>query len=203
MNRFLIGSAIAVSLVAGAAVAQDQAADKSADARAPHGWARMLAKVDTNKDGAVSLDEMLTAAKARFAKQDANNDGKITQDEAMAWRQQHHKMMAGNDGGPGFEGRHRGWRGRGGPDGPGGFGGPGGPGGPRGPGGMVAHLDADHDGKLTRAEFDAPFDRMDANHDGVVDQTEMKTAREAMQARFQQMRDGDGRPDAAKPDTGK
>lgn len=182
MNRILIGSAVALSLIAGAAVAQEQAGEKGV----PRGWARMLAKVDTNKDGAVSLDEMLAAAKARFAKQDANRDGKITEDEAMAWGKQRHEMMAGEQGGHHRGGMRHGWRGRGGPG---------------GPGGMLMHLDADHDGKLTRAEYGAPFDRMDANHDGVVDQAEMEAARQAMQARFQQMRDRGG-PDAA-PDTGK
>ncbi len=188
MKKLMIGAGIAATLIAGAAIAQQAAPE----AGAPHGWARMLAKVDTNKDGAISLDETLAAAKARFAKHDTNNDSKITEQEAMAWRQQHHDMMGGKRGG--------GWR-RGGEDGPGGRGGPGGPGGMGGPGAMLERLDADHDGKLTRAEFDMPFDRMDANHDGVVDQAEMQTAREMMRSRMDQMRSRGG-PDAPPPDTG-
>jgi EF hand len=44
------------------------------------------------------------------------------------------------------------------------------PGGDHGPGAMFAAADANHDGNITRAEFDAArgghFTQMDANHDG-------------------------------------
>jgi Ca2+-binding EF-hand superfamily protein len=36
---------------------------------------------DSNKDGVVTLDEAVAAAKARFAAADANKDGKLTADE--------------------------------------------------------------------------------------------------------------------------
>ncbi|MBY0519536.1 MAG: EF-hand domain-containing protein [Sphingomonas sp.] len=166
MNKWILGPAIAATLIAGTAIAQQLPAGGK-----PHGWARMLAKVDANKDGAVSLDETLAAAKARFAKHDANGDGKISEQEATAWRQQHHDRKMAR-GGP--EGGRRGW---------------GGPGGPGGPGGMLMRLDADRDGKLTRAEFDMPFDRIDSNRDSVVDATEMQAARQMMQ---QRMRDRTG-----------
>ena len=175
MNKWIWGSAIAAVAIAGVAVAQQEPATGGK----PHGWAKMLEKADTNKDGAISLDEALAAAKARFARTDTNNDGKITQQEAMAWHQQHHDRMMARGGPDGREGGRPGWRGPGGPVGPG------------GPGAMLARLDADHDGKLTRAEFEAPFDRMDTNHDGVVDQAEMAAARERM---------AQGRPEGG-PDT--
>jgi hypothetical protein len=47
-----------------------------------------------------------------------------------------------------------------------------------GPGGFFAHFDANHDGKITRAEFDKASDRMftrlDKNHDGVVTRDEIR-----------------------------
>lgn len=45
-----------------------------------------------------------------------------------------------------------------------------------GPGGMLMAADADHDGNITRAEFDrarnARFTQMDANHDGSLQASE-------------------------------
>ena len=50
---------------------------------------------------------------------------------------------------------------------------------------MMAEMDTDHDGKVTRAEFaTAPtllFDRADANHDGFVDKAELTQLRTMMQ----------------------
>lgn len=46
----------------------------------------------------------------------------------------------------------------------------------RGPGGMLAAADANHDGNITRAEFDqarnARFTQLDANHDGSLQASE-------------------------------
>jgi EF hand domain-containing protein len=45
---------------------------------------------------------------------------------------------------------------------------------------FVAHFDADKDGKVTTAEYDAKrstfFDKMDKNKDGMIDQSEFKAA---------------------------
>lgn len=172
MKKTILAAAAVAALVAGTAIAQQQMPGDHGGK--PHGWARMLEKVDTNRDGAISVDEAMAAAKARFTKTDANNDGKITEQEAMAWREQHMgRMKAHAAGGPGPDGGPEGWRGRG----------------RGGPGGMVARLDRDGDGRLTRAEFDAPFDRMDTNRDGVVDAAEMQAARQMMMER---MRDRPG-----------
>lgn len=50
---------------------------------------------------------------------------------------------------------------------------------------MLAEADANHDGRVTRAELaGAPtplFDRADANHDGVVDANELAAARDRLQ----------------------
>lgn len=164
MNRWIMGTAAAAAAFAGTAIAQQQtpAPDQ------PRGWARMLTKLDTNRDGQISVDEAMATAKNRFAKADANGDGKISEQEAMAMRQQRRDRMlalrggpdGGSNGGPG--GWHRGGRGRG------------------GTGMMLARLDTDRDGKLTRAEYDAPFDRFDTNRDGTVDTTEIQAARQMM-----------------------
>jgi hypothetical protein len=55
---------------------------------------------------------------------------------------------------------------------------------------MLAEADANHDGKVSRAELDAApatlFDRADTNHDGFVDKAELGAAR----AKIQQLRQG-------------
>lgn len=57
------------------------------------------------------------------------------------------------------------------------------------PGGMMERADANHDGVVTRAEFDASvqarFNAMDTNHDGTLSEAERQAGRAAM-------RDGHG-----------
>jgi Ca2+-binding EF-hand superfamily protein len=48
--------------------------------------ARMMARLDTNQDGKVTLEEMTTATLARFDRADANHDGILTPDERAAAR---------------------------------------------------------------------------------------------------------------------
>lgn len=61
-----------------------------------------------------------------------------------------------------------------------------------GHGDMLAKLDANHDGVITRDEAiaaaTARFDRLDTNHDGKIDQTEIAAAKAQMQQRRQAMR---------------
>ena len=73
MNRMLMIPAVAALLVAGIAVAQ------------PKDGPRGL-PFDANKDGVVTLDEAVAAAKARFTAADANKDGKLTAEEMKAAR---------------------------------------------------------------------------------------------------------------------
>ena len=65
-----------------------------------------------------------------------------------------------------------------------------------GPGGGRASLDADGDGVVTAAEYDASglarFQRMDQNHDGVIDKAEIAQIRQMMAER---MGAQPGRPD--------
>lgn len=117
---------------------------------------RMLARVDTNGDGLISKAENRAAVEARFARMDANGDGTIGADERG-------KGMGKWKRGGGRRGAMR----------------DGGPGGM--PGGMKA--DANGDGVITRAEFDAQsaarFAAMDANKDGKIDKSEMPKPRRA------------------------
>ena len=126
-----------------------------------------FAKVDGNKDGAVTQDEMKAFREARrakmqdahFKKMDANGDGSISRDEFDTAHAARHDKMAKGDG----EG-HRKWKeGR------------------RGHHGMMAtkmggHIfkkaDANNDGKVTLAEAEiaalAHFDKVDADKNGTV-----------------------------------
>lgn len=145
--------------------------------------------MDKNTDGFVTRDEFTAPQAAAFDMLDADKDGRISAEEFASGRAAAHVILAGSDG-PG---------GRGGPDGDvrfqiggrdgsgpmgdgrvmvfrhGGPGDEGGPGGPGGPGGAGApgDLDADHDGKVSEAEFLAPmreaFQRMDADRSGALE----------------------------------
>jgi len=61
-----------------------------------------------------------------------------------------------------------------------------------GRGGMVRLADADKDGTITKAEFQAAalqrFDRLDGNHDGTVTRDEAKAARDNMRQQWQSRR---------------
>ena len=208
MKKLMIGMALAGSMLGTAALAAQaqDGNDKGPGVMAHHG--------DANGDGTITREEFMARAAEHFARLDANKDGKITPDEMKA------AMDARPEGrgmGPGMGMRHGR---RGGPDGLGGPGGPGGPGmmpppppgGPEGPGGahgdMLARLDANHDGKLSRAEFNAPgdkhFDMIDTNHDGQIDQAELNAEHERMRAMMQEMRAkwraGRGMPDGPQGD---
>lgn len=118
----------------------------------------MLQRIDTNGDGMVSKAENRAAAEARFARMDANGDGTIGADERGKGKW---KRGGGRRGGDAMaEGASRPMHG-----------------GKRH--GMTA--DANGDGVITRAEFDASnaarFAAMDTNKDGRIDQTEMPKPR--------------------------
>lgn len=118
---------------------------------------RMLGRIDTNGDGLISKAENRAATEARFTRMDANGDGTIGADER------------GKGMGKWKRGGRRGATAEGGP-------------GPM-PGGKMRGMkaDANGDGVITRAEFDAEnaarFAKMDANKDGKIDQSEMPQPR--------------------------
>ena len=61
-------------------------------------------------------------------------------------------------------------------------------------GGMMRLADADKDGTITKAEFEAAalarFDRLDANKDGTVTPDEAKAARDSMRQQWQSRHQG-------------
>ncbi|ATY31262.1 CREC-EF hand family protein [Sphingomonas psychrotolerans] len=80
MKKTLAAAALlGVPLLAGGAYAAQQAPAPAPQARPMGG--DMLAKADTNNDGAVTKAEFLADTDARFARLDANEDGKISKEE--------------------------------------------------------------------------------------------------------------------------
>ena len=120
------------------------------------GGEKMLARIDTNGDGLISKAENRAAIEARFARMDANGDGTIGADER----------------GKGMGKWKRGGRGASAEGGPGPM---------RAGMGHGMKADANGDGVITRAEFDAQnaarFAAMDTNKDGKIDQSEMPQPR--------------------------
>ncbi|MGJ3648895.1 EF-hand domain-containing protein [Sphingomonas sp. GlSt437] len=163
MRSWIIAAGLAGAIATSAAFAAQTDPTPAPQGPRAGGW--LAHHGDTNGDGTVSRDEFLANAARHFDELDANHDGKITPDEIAAAHAAH-----GPD------------HGRRGPGGPGGDMMPPPPP-PRGPG-PLERLDADKDGKITRAEFNAPsnrhFDLLDTNHDGVIDQTELAAARAKM-----------------------
>lgn len=172
MKKTIIATALATTLIGGAALAAQETGAVDGMAKAPGVW--MAHRGDTNGDGVITRDEALADAAKRFDAADTNHDGKVTPEEMRAARMAH-------------RGGHA--RGLGGPEGPGG---PEDMHGPGSHGDMLARLDTNGDGKISEAEFNAPHDRMfqmiDTNHDGQIDEAEMQAAKAKMEARMQQMR---------------
>jgi Ca2+-binding EF-hand superfamily protein len=163
MAKVEIVAALLAFTVTGVAIAQSSA--PKPDPATRHG--------DMDGDGVISRAEFLANAAKRFDAMDTNKDGQLTADERKAahekkWAERPHPprdagMGAAPAAGPGVPP-------------PPGAAGRRGPGGPGGGGAVLAMLDANGDGKITKAEFDGPFDRLDLNHDGVLDETELKAA---------------------------
>jgi Ca2+-binding EF-hand superfamily protein len=186
-KKWLAGSALSGFIIAGSVALA---------ATAGHGPMRFGA--DANKDGNLTKAELTAALNQRFARLDNDNDGRITKEERDAanktrfeqhfkamdtdgngqisqaemqaahearkeMRGKHHRGMRHGDG-PQGEG-HRGWR-------HGGF------------GHGMAKADANNDGVVTKAEFQAKalerFAKADTNNDGTVTKAEREAARGLM-----------------------
>jgi Ca2+-binding EF-hand superfamily protein len=146
--------------------------------------AKAFERLDANKDGKLDQADRTAREKARFDRVDANHDGSVSYAEFTAMHTQHdgagkerfaqrgeHADRAGR------AGQHRmAFRDA-----------------SRGRGGMTRLADADKDGAITRAEFQAAalqrFDRLDADKDGTVSPDEAKAARDSLRQRWQARRD--------------
>ena len=109
--------------------------------------AKILERLDANKDGAIDRAEFMAGRDDRFAMLDGNGDGTVIEaefDAAAARFRAEHGMGEGGHG-AGHQGRHGEW---------------------------FARIDADGDGSVTRGEFDDAAERMfarfDRNGDGVL-----------------------------------
>ena len=79
-KHIIIGTAALAVLVPTAALAQD-------DARDNNRGQKRFEKLDANKDGQISLEEMLGVTAERFAAADADKDGEISLEEMTAQMQ--------------------------------------------------------------------------------------------------------------------
>jgi len=196
MKKFVLAGAALAALASTAAIAQEQGRPVGGPLTRDAVAARVdaqFARLDADRDGAVTQDELRARAEARrgerregreqrraergerraeaFARLDANGDGSISRTEFEARprldRAERLERRGERGGRHGFRG-HRGHR-----------------------GGLFARLgarhfqvaDANHDGRLTQVEARqsalAMFDRVDANRDGTISQDERRAAREA------------------------
>lgn len=197
MKKTLIaGAALAAMLTGSMALAQPASGQKRGpdanqdgvvtqeEARAQA--AKMFERIDFNKDGKIDKADRDARMAERFKQMDTDGSGEVSLAEMTAAREarqakRSERMAMRADRGPGEPGARmggkRGGRGMG----------------MRGHGGMrggMMRLDADKDGAITLAEFEAGalerFNRHDTNKDGRITQEERAAAREAMKQRWQQ-----------------
>ncbi len=142
----------------------------------------LLEAVDTDGDGILSTEELAHVA-ASLLKLDTNRDGKLTPDELVSEPSRPDGEPGGRPGG-GFRGR------------PGPFGRTINGGRPN-PAEMLARMDANGDGKISKSELPPQmlqrWSRMDANNDGFIDSQELKELAE----RFRSFNGGGNRGNRA------
>lgn len=184
-------SAASLALVgmigAGTVLAQDRPDGRGMGADRAMDWAQFkahadegFAKLDVNHDGVIDQSDRLAMRdqmrNRMFDGLDKNHDGSVSRQE---FESEH-----GHDGPPpppgmGPDGDHHGGDRMDGPRG-------------AGMGAMMMMMrgaDTNHDGKITRAEYDASvkmhFAAMDTNHDGQISPAERKAAHDKMRAEMQ------------------
>ena len=136
---------------------------------------RAFDKLDANHDGKLDQADGEAREKVRFDRIDANHDGVVTYAEFTASRAQFDQarkervVQQSADGERSARDERRGFAGH--------------------RGAFARMADADKDGAVTKAEFQASalqrFDRLDANHDGTVTADEAKAARDNMRRQWQ------------------
>lgn len=193
MKKFQIAAAAAVTAMASLALyaASPAFAQKmDADGDKTITWAEAKAKsdamwttLDVNKDGKLDKADQSAKWAEKFAGIDTDKNGSISQAEFIA----HHQQMKGHDGPDGDRKGHRGRRSHGMHKGP--------MGGMMG-GHMAMMADANKDGTVTRAEFDAGvkahFDMADANKDGKITPEERRASMKAMMGKMKGPHAGHG-----------
>ena len=177
MKKTILAAGAALIAIGGAAFAAQPGhgpMDRNADMTMADAQARsdaMFARMDANGDGRIDDADREARQQARFDRLDTNKDGALSPEEFAA----RGERMGRGDG----ECGHRGH----------------GMGGMRG--GMMKMADANGDGAVDKAEFDAMhtqhFTMMDADNDGTVTAEERKTARQQMRGMMHGMdQDADG-----------
>jgi Ca2+-binding EF-hand superfamily protein len=179
----LMAAATIVTIGGGAALAQQAPAVRQAMTRAAmeQRAQRAFDRLDANNDGKIDQTDRAARQKARFDRLDADKNGQLSYAEFTAVQAQ----RAGDDHGRSAERHSRhgdrrvAMRGMG-------------RGMAHGPGGLIRVADADKDGVITRAEFQAAalqrFERLDINKDGTVTGDEAKAARDNLRQQWQSRR---------------
>lgn len=182
MKKFQIAAAAAVTATASLALyaASPAFAQKiDADGDKTITWAEakaksdeMWVKLDVNKDGKLDQADKNARWAEKFAEIDTDKSGSISREEFIA----HHQQMKGPEGRDGDRKAGHGGRGHGGMKGM------------MMGGGMAMMADANKDGTVTRAEFDAGvkahFDMADANKDGKITPEERRASMKAMMGKM-------------------
>ena len=169
MKKIVLAASIAALTIGTGAYAKHHMEGDVTLSEAQAKSAEMFDKMDVNNDGMINAADRAARQAERFDRMDGNGDGVISRDEFDARHA---------DRGKHGDGDRKGWRGD------------------RGGGmKMMRMADADKDGSITRAEFDAGvtamFRRADADNDGTVTAAERKAAHQAMRAQWRQKRAAD------------
>lgn len=140
----------------------------------------LLKRLDKNKDGYLTKDELPPRLAERFAELDRNGDGKLDKKEVEAMFQVLRKM-AGDAPSKGPERPEV----------------------ERRVNEMLERLDTNKDGKISKDEAKGPlaenFDRVDTNKDGYLDKSELRAAAARMLG-MQKGAPGKGVPNGSRPD---
>lgn len=186
MKRTILAAGAAILAIGGTAyAAQPSAQSPGRDANMTAAEAKaksdaMFTRMDVNGDGKIDAADREERTAERFAQLDTNSDGSLSLEEFSARPSRDDRMArrGGGDRAPGAGGsrgdhdRHGGGK------------------------AMMKMADANNDGAVTKAEFDAAharhFAMMDTNSDGTVTAEERKAARDAMRDRKGATRGGNG-----------
>lgn len=90
-HKYILMGVMAFSFFAYPVVAGAKDMDADKKSKRAEMFHKMFDYQDANNDGAISEEEFLQKAKARFAKMDANDDGQITKEEAKTQLKKMHE----------------------------------------------------------------------------------------------------------------